>query len=64
MEQLMPNASHVRPMVKFGLVMAALAFLIIAAARPQFGQSERTEKRQGIVAIIAIERSKNKWAAE
>ena len=60
----MPNASHVRPMVKFGLVMAALAFLIIAAARPQFGQSERTEKRQGIEAIIALDISNSMLAED
>ena len=31
MEQLMPNASRVRPTVKFSLVMVALTLLIIAA---------------------------------
>ena len=38
MEQLMPNASRIRPVVKFSIVMVALTFLIIAAARPQFGE--------------------------
>ena len=54
MDQLMPNASRVRPTVKFSIVMVALTLLIFAAARPQFGQSERTEKRQGIEAIVAL----------
>lgn len=64
MEQLMPNASRVRPTVKFSIVMIALAFLIIAAARPQFGQSERTEKRQGIEAIVALDISNSMLAED
>lgn len=64
MAQLMPNASRTRPAVKFGLVMTALAFLIIAAARPQFGQSERTEKRQGIEAIVALDISNSMLAED
>ena len=39
MEQLMPNASHVRPTVKFSLVMVALTLLIIAAARRSSGKA-------------------------
>ena len=64
MKQLMPNASHVRPTVKFSIVMVALALLIIAAARPQFGQSERTEKRQGIEAIVALDISNSMLAED
>ena len=64
MEQLMPNASRVRPTVKFTIVMTALAFLIVAAARPQFGQSERTEKRQGIEAVIALDISNSMLAED
>lgn len=64
MAQLMPNASRVRPNVKFGIVMVALAFLIIAAARPQFGQTEHTEKRQGIEAIVALDISNSMLAED
>ena len=64
MEQLMPNASRVRPTVKFSIVLVALALLIIAAARPQFGQSERTEKRQGIEAIVALDISNSMLAED
>ena len=64
MEQLMPNASRVRPTVKFSIVMVALALLIFAAARPQFGQSERTEKRQGIEAIVALDISNSMLAED
>ena len=64
MEQLMPNASRLRPNIKFGIVMVALAFLILAAARPQFGQSEHTEKRQGIEAIVALDISNSMLAED
>lgn len=64
MEQLMPNASRVRPNVKFGIVMVALVLLIIAAARPQFGQSEHSEKRQGIEAIVALDISNSMLAED
>ena len=64
METLMPNASRVRPTVKFSIVMVALTLLIFAAARPQFGQSERTEKRQGIEAIVALDISNSMLAED
>jgi Ca-activated chloride channel family protein len=64
MEELMPNASRVRPAVKFSIVMVALALLIMAAARPQWGQTERTEKRQGIEAIIALDISNSMLAED
>ena len=64
MEALMPNASRVRPSVKFSIVMVALSLLIIAAARPQFGQSERIEKRQGIEAIVALDISNSMLAED
>ena len=63
-EALMPNASRIRPNVKFGIVMVALAFLVVAAARPQFGQSERTEKRNGIEAIVALDISNSMLAED
>ena len=64
MEQLMPNASRIRPALKFSFVMVALTLLILAAARPQFGQSERTEKRQGIEAIVALDISNSMLAED
>ena len=63
-EALMPNASRVRPNVKFSIVMVALAFLVVAAARPQWGQNEHTEKRQGIEAIIALDISNSMLAED
>lgn len=63
-ESLMPNASRIRPNIKFSILMLALALLIIAAARPQFGQSEHTEKRQGIKAIVALDISNSMLAED
>lgn len=64
MEALMPNASRVRPTVKFSILMVALAFLTVAAARPQFGQSETTQKREGIEAIVALDISNSMLAED
>lgn len=61
---LMPNAEPMRVHLKFGLLMLALACLIIAAARPQYGQSERVEKRQGIEVMIALDISNSMLAED
>jgi Ca-activated chloride channel family protein len=52
---LMPDASKSRPVWKFCLLMVALVLLIVAAARPQFGQKEKTIKRQGIEVMVALD---------
>lgn len=62
--ELMPNASRVRPAVKFSLLMAALILLIFAAARPQYGKREQTIKREGIEAIIALDISNSMLAED
>lgn len=64
MVALMPNASRVRPTVKFSILMVALSLLIIAAARPQFGEKEVTEKREGIEAIVALDISNSMLAED
>ena len=43
MAQLMPDASKSRPVWKFSLMIVAAVLLIIAAARPQFGQQEKSK---------------------
>lgn len=62
--ELMPDASKARPVVKFSLLMAALALLIMAAARPQYGQKEKTVKRQGIEVMIALDISNSMMAED
>lgn len=64
MEQLMPNASRVRPVIKFAIMMAAYVLLILAVARPQWGKSERMEKRQGIEAMVALDISNSMLAED
>ena len=64
MAQLMPNASRKRPHWKFSILMVVLALLIVAAARPQWGTNERTEKRNGIEAIVALDISNSMLAED
>ena len=62
--ELMPNVSRIRPIVKFGLVLLAFALLVIAVARPQYGQKEKTVKRQGIEVMIALDISNSMLAED
>ena len=55
MAELMPNASRIRPHVKFALMLTTLSLLIIGIARPQYGTKEQTVKRQGIEVMIALD---------
>ena len=64
MTQLMPDASKSRPIVKFTLLMVALTLLIIATARPQYGQQEKTVKRQGIEVMVALDISNSMLAED
>lgn len=64
MAQLMPDASKSRPIVKFALLMGALSLLIIAAAHPQYGQQEKTVKRQGIEVMVALDISNSMLAED
>ena len=62
--QLMPDASKSRPVWKFSLLIAALILLIVAAARPQYGQKEKTIKRQGIEVMVALDISNSMLAED
>lgn len=62
--ELMPNASHIRPAVKFALNMTVLTLLIIALARPQYGAKEQTVKRQGIEVMFALDISNSMLAED
>ena len=64
MAQLMPDASKSRPIWKFSLMRVALVLLIVAAARPQFGQKENTVKRQGIEVMVALDISNSMLAED
>jgi Ca-activated chloride channel family protein len=64
LKQLMPDVSRWRPGVKFWLLQAALALLIIMLARPQMGTKISHEKRTGIETIIAIDISNSMLAED
>lgn len=64
MAQLMPDASKSRPIWKFGMLIVALILLIVAAARPQYGQKEKTIKRQGIEVMVALDISNSMLAED
>ena len=62
--QLMPNVSRFRPMVKFYVLLAALALVIVMLARPQMGTKISHEKRTGIETIICMDISNSMLAED
>ena len=64
MAQLMPDASKSRPVVKFSMLMVVLVLLIVAVARPQFGQKEKIVKRQGCEVMVALDISNSMLAED
>ena len=64
LRELMPDVSRFRPSIKFWLLEAALALLIVMLARPQFGTSISHEKRTGIETVIAIDISNSMRARD
>ena len=63
-KELMPDVSRFRPLVKYCILMTALALLIVMAARPQFGTKISHEKRTGIETIIAMDISNSMLAED
>lgn len=59
----MPDVSSSRKSLKFWLMVAALALLIVMLARPQMGTKISQEKRKGIEVIISLDIS-NSMRAE
>ncbi len=62
--QLMPDVSRFRPLVKFCLLLTALALMIVMLARPQMGTKISHEKRTGIETIIALDISNSMLAED
>lgn len=62
--QLMPDVSKLRNAVKFWLMIAAMALLVVMLARPQMGMKVSSDKRNGIEAIIAIDVSNSMLAQD
>lgn len=63
LKMMMPGVSKYRPSVKFWLLMACVALVIVMLARPQMGSKISHDKRNGIEIIIAMDIS-NSMKAE
>lgn len=64
LQDLMPFSSQSRPVLKFVVLMLALAFFIVGLARPQFGSKLKTEKREGVELVIALDVSNSMMAED
>lgn len=64
LSELMPNVSYFRPKLKFYLQLAAVFFLVLVLAQPEFGTKEEKSKRQGIQVIIALDVSNSMMAQD
>ena len=64
LEELMPEVSTGRTAFRFILFCAAVALVILAAARPQFGSKLREEKAQGIEMMLTVDVSNSMLAED
>ena len=64
LRHLMPDVSKMRPVVKFWMLLAAMALIIVMMARPQMGTRICHEKRTGIESIIAMDISNSMLAED
>ena len=55
LQTLMPEASHIRPRVKFYLLLTAFILSVFMMAGPQFGSKLEKQKRQGVELVIAVD---------
>jgi Ca-activated chloride channel family protein len=60
----MPGVSTSRPVLKFSILMLALAFLITGLARPQFGAKLQKINRKGVEIMIALDVSNSMMAED
>ncbi|MBQ8470878.1 MAG: VWA domain-containing protein [Alistipes sp.] len=64
LEELMPDLSTARIALKFILFVTAYGFLILAAARPQFGSKLREEKAEGVEMMLVVDVSNSMLAED
>ena len=62
--QLMPNVSRSRPVLKIILLIIAFAFLVIGMADPQIGSKLVQAKRKGIDLMICLDVSNSMLAED
>lgn len=63
-QQLAPESSHFKPALKFGMLLTALAALIVALVNPKIGTKMETVKREGIDIVFAVDVSKSMLAED
>lgn len=63
-EQLMPNVSKSRPVIKFIIWLLALSSIIVAVAQPQFGSKLQKVKRKGVELMICLDVSNSMLAED
>lgn len=61
---LLPELSSIRPVIKFITMVIAVASAIIMLARPQFGSKIEDVKKQGVEVIIALDVSNSMLAED
>lgn len=64
LEELMPEVSTGRIWLKFILFSIAVALIVLAAARPQFGSKLREEKARGIEMMLTVDVSNSMLAED
>ncbi|MCG8581502.1 MAG: VWA domain-containing protein [Bacteroidales bacterium] len=64
LNDLMPNVSFKRPVIKFYFMLFAFVLLIITIAGPQYGSKLQTVKRKGIELIVALDVSNSMMAQD
>jgi Ca-activated chloride channel family protein len=64
LERLAPNISRIKGSLKFGLMMLAFAFLVVAMANPRMGNKTQSVKREGVDIYIALDISRSMWAED
>jgi len=64
LRQLVPGYSKYRPLLKFYLMEAALALIVVIVARPQMGTKLSKDRREGIEAMIAMDISNSMLAED
>lgn len=63
-EQLMPEVSRSRPVVKFIFILFGLTFIIFALSDPQYGSKVEKVKRKGVELVIALDVSNSMLAED
>ncbi|WMX15335.1 MULTISPECIES: VWA domain-containing protein [unclassified Aureispira] len=64
LERLAPNISRIKGPLKFGILMLAMAFLVVAMANPRMGNKTQSVKREGVDIFIAMDISRSMWAED